>query len=69
MQGANNLIIFPNAAYARAFGPLSCTCVRASAYVCVRVRACVRVHVCVRAHTCVHDRTCVHAGMCTCVRM
>jgi len=26
MRGPPNLIIYPNATYARAFGPLSCTC-------------------------------------------
>jgi len=34
MRGAQNLIIYPNAANARAFGPLSCRCTR------VRVRVC-----------------------------
>jgi hypothetical protein len=61
MQGAHNLIIYPNAAYARAFGPVSCTrtrvCKRLCTYVCVRVCVCVR---CVR--------TCVHA-LCTCARV
>ena len=92
MQGAHNLIIYPNAAYARAFGPLSCTCtrmhartcVRASAYVCVCVRArpyvralctCVRVYtvmyVCVSVRCVLVHMCCVYvcARACTCVRV
>ena len=36
MGGARDLICYPNAAYARAFGPQSCTCTCVRAYVCVR---------------------------------
>jgi hypothetical protein len=36
MRGVHSLIIFPNANYAWAFGPLSCMC----------TRVCARVHVC-----------------------
>ena len=60
MQGAHNLIIYPNAAYARAFGPLSCTCTRMHARTCVRASA----YVCV----CVRARPYVRA-LCTCVRV
>jgi len=70
MRGAHNLIIYPDAAYARAFGLLSCTCTRVCvrAHVCVYARTCVlcvRVHVCVRA--CM--RVCVHVYVCMCVRV
>ena len=60
MRGPHNLMIYPNASYARAFGPLSCTCT------CV----CVGAHVRVRARTCVYEgaRMCVHA-LCTCMHV
>ena len=34
MRGAHNLIIYPNAAYVRAFDPLSCTNTRVRACAC-----------------------------------
>jgi hypothetical protein len=77
MRGAHNLIIYPNAAYARAFGPLSCTCMRMHARVrertgaCVPMCACERVRacVCVRISVCVHCvRACVRVRLCTYMR-
>ena len=73
LQGAHKLIIHPNAAYARAFGPLSCTRTRMH-ITCARVRmralrmcACVCVRACVR--TCVCVCVCVRACAYGCVRM
>jgi hypothetical protein len=76
MRGAHNLVIYPNAAYAKAFGPLSCTYMhiheRVRAYVSVRAHVCVQacMCVCVRACmcVCVFARTCVRA-LRTCVRV
>ena len=46
MRATHHLIIYPNAAYARAFGPLSCTCnVHACARVRVRACACEKMEV------------------------
>ena len=74
-QGTHNLNIHPNAAYARAFCPLSCTCTLMHARTCVCVRVCVCVYVCVRACTCVRALfTCVrvyivvYLRVCVCVR-
>jgi hypothetical protein len=61
MRGAHNLSIYPNAAYARVVGPLSCTYMRM--HTRVRADVCVRAHVCVCAHTCV----CARARTCSCV--
>jgi len=69
-RGAHNSIIYPNAAFARAFGPLSCMCMRmhlrVRAY--VRICACAYVHVCAYAYVFVCAHTCVRA-LCTCVRV
>jgi len=43
MQGAHNLIIYPNAAYVRALNSLSCTSTRMHTRVCARTCACVRM--------------------------
>jgi len=54
-------------AYARAFGPLSCTCTRMHMHtcVCVRVRACVCPRMCLREFgTCVRVYTVVYACVC-----
>jgi hypothetical protein len=58
-------IISPNVAYARAFGPLNCTCTRVYVRVCActRVRAC--TYLCVRAGTCM----CACAYVCTSSRI
>ena len=65
MRGPRNLNIYSDAAYARAFGSLSCTCTRMhAACACVHVRAC--MYVCVH---CVCVRMCIR--LCTyvwCVR-
>ena len=68
MRGAHNLINLPNAAYARAFDPLSCRCTCLCARMCVRahVRTFAYVRVCASANVCVHVHTCVR---CTCVRV
>jgi hypothetical protein len=82
MRGAYNLIIYPNAAYARALGRLSCTCTCVCVHACVCVRCmcvCMRVYtvvymrvcvrcVLVRVSVCVRARACVHA-LCMCVRV
>ena len=62
MQEPHNLIIYPNETYARAFGPLSCTCTRVCA--CVHVRVCACMPMCVYAHVCMH----AHVRVCACVR-
>ena len=58
MRGPHNLIIYPNATYARAFGPLSCTCTRVCTHARMRVCTCARV--------CTYVRVCVRARMCVC---
>ena len=67
MRG-RHIIIYCNAAYARVFGPLSCTCTHMHVCVRVHVHACayVRVCACVCVYGCV--RTCVRAFCnCSCV--
>jgi hypothetical protein len=59
IQGAHNLIIYPNADYAKAFGPLSCMYMLWT-HVCARTCACVRMCVCKRC-------VCACAYVCACV--
>jgi hypothetical protein len=63
--GAHNLTMLHNAAYARAFGPLSCMCTRVCVCACACVCARTGVCVCMRVYTVVYVRTCVRA-LCTC---
>jgi hypothetical protein len=74
MRGAHKLIIYPKAAYARAFDPQSCTYMRicVCTHVCERICACVRIRacVCVCAKVCpcfVYVRACVYGCVCTCL--
>ena len=72
MRGPHNLIIYPNATYARAFGPLSCrvhACARSELHVHACARTCVRMHVCVHKHVSVRAciRLCTYVRVCVCV--
>jgi len=60
---AHNLFIYPNAAYARAFGPLSYTCMHMCGRMCRRICTCL----CVLAGSCVGAY--VQAGVCVYVRL
>ena len=75
-EGVHNLNIYPNAAYARAFGPLSCTYLRVRAHTCACMRMCACMLctcLCVRAcaYVCacvVYMSVCVYSCVRTCVR-
>jgi hypothetical protein len=65
MRAMKKQLTTPNATYARAFGPLSCTCTHVCAYACACAYVCARV---VYVRACVYGcvRTCVCAYVCAC---